>query len=48
MIKFDDVTNENIKKKPNWPQISDYPHKISIIRGSGFGKMNSLFNLTNQ
>ena len=30
-----DVTQENIKKhNPNWPQLLDYPYKISIIGGS--------------
>ena len=39
MIKFDDVTKENIKEyDPNWLQIG----------GSGSGKTNSLFNLINQ
>ena len=46
MIKFDDVTNENIKgHNPNWPQISDRPYKILINRDSGPGKTNSIFNL---
>ena len=46
MIKFDDVTNENIKgHNPNWPQISDRPYKILINRDSGSGKTNSIFNL---
>ena len=46
MINFDDVTKENIKEhNSNWPQISDRPYRILIIRGSGFGKTNSLFNL---
>ena len=33
---------------PNQSQISDHPCKILIIGGSGYGKTNSLFNLTNQ
>ena len=34
MIKFDDVTKENIKEhNPNWPQIPDHPYRILIIRG---------------
>ena len=48
MINFDDVTEEEIKKhNPNWQQIPDHPY-IIIIRGSGYGKTNSLFNPTNQ
>ena len=47
MINFD-VVKENIKEhNPNWPQISDHPYRILIIGGSGSGKTNSLFNLTN-
>ena len=34
------------KHNPSWPQISDHPYKILIIRGSGSGKTNSL--LTSQ
>ena len=46
MINFDDVAKENIKDhNPNRPQIPDYPYKILIIGGSGFGKTNSLFNV---
>ena len=49
MINFDDVTKENIKEhNPNWPQIIDHPYRILIMGGSGFGKRNLLFNLTNQ
>ena len=49
MINFDDVTKENIKEhNPNWPQIPDHPYTILIIGGSGFGKANSLFNLSHQ
>ena len=34
IIKFDDVTKENIKEhNPNWPQIPDHPYRILIIRG---------------
>ena len=45
MMNFDDVgTKKNI---PNWPEILDYSHKISIMEDSGFGKTNSLFNLIN-
>ena len=48
MIKFDDVTKENIEHNPNWPRIPDHPYRILIIGGSGSGKTNSLFNLINQ
>ena len=49
MINFDDVTKEHIKENnPNWPQISEHPYRILIIRGSRSGKTNSLFNLINQ
>ena len=45
MINFDDVIKEQIKKhNPNWLQISDHPCRLLIIRGSGSGKTNSLFN----
>ena len=46
MINFDDVTKENINEdNPNWSQISDHPYNIIIIRKSGSGKTNVLFNL---
>ena len=49
MINFDGVVKENIKEhNPNWPQISDHPYRILITVGYGTGKINSLFNLTNQ
>ena len=49
MINFDAVVKENIKEhNPNWQQIPDHPYRIVIIRGSGFAKTNSLFNLINQ
>ena len=49
MIKFDDVTRENIKEdNPNWPQSPDYPYRILIIGGSGSGKKKSIFDLTNE
>ena len=49
MINFDDFTKERIKENnPNQSQIPDHPYRILIIRGSGFGKTNSLFNLISQ
>ena len=40
------IIQKNItERNPNWPQISDYLCKMSIIGGSRFGKTNSLFNL---
>ena len=46
MIKFDDITKENIKEhNPNWPQIPDHPYRILIIEISGSVKTNLLFNL---
>ena len=46
MINFDVATKENIEEhNPNWRQISDHPYRILIIRGSGSGKTNALFNL---
>ena len=39
MINFDYITKENIKKhNQNWPKIPDYPYRIVITGGSGFGK----------
>ena len=44
MMKFHDVTRENIEENnPNFPQIPDHLYKL-IIRGSESGKTNSLFN----
>ena len=46
MTNFDDVKKENIKEHNlNWPQIPDYPYRILIVRGTGSGKTDSLFNL---
>ena len=48
MIKFNDVTKENIKEhNPNQSQVPDYPYRVLIIGSSGSGKTNSLFNLIN-
>ena len=48
MINFEDYTNEN-KTEHNlkWPYIPDHPYRISIIGGSGSGKINALLNLIN-
>ena len=48
MINFDDYASEN-KTEHNikWPYIPDYPYRILIIGGSGFGKTNALLNLIN-
>ena len=49
MINFDDVTKENMKQhNPNWPQISDLPYRILMIRDSGSGKTKSLLNVISQ
>ena len=43
MIKFDDVTKENIKEhNPNWSQIPDHPYRILIVGSSESEKTNSL------
>ena len=34
-----------IDHNPDWPYISEYPHRILIIGGSGSGKTNVLLNL---
>ena len=40
------MLQKNIKEQnPNLPQIPDQPFRLLIIRGSGSGKTNSLFNL---
>ena len=49
MIILDSITNKNSKKYiEKWPYITDNPYRILIIRGSGPGKTNVLFNLTNE
>ena len=46
MYLLKNLTRGNIKKhNPNWPQILDHPYWMLIIRGSGSGKINALFNL---
>ena len=43
MINLADIARENIREgNINWPQISDQPHRILIVGGSGSGKTNSL------
>ena len=49
MINFHNATKENIKEhNPNWPQIPEHPYIILLIAGSGWGKVNSFFNLISQ
>ena len=52
MIKEKHKEKKNIRKElkehnTNWPQISDHPHRILIIGGSGSGKTHLLFDLIN-
>ena len=48
MFNFDYITKEDIREhNPNWPNISDHPYRILIIRGSGSGNTNALLNLIN-
>ena len=42
MKKYDESIE--INHSPNWPNISDHPHKISIIGDSGSRKTNVLLN----
>ena len=43
------ILQKNMKDyNPKWPQNIDHPHRILIIRGSGSGKTNDLFNLIKQ
>ena len=48
MINFGVVLKEKTKEhnpqRTNWPQIPDHPYRMLIIRGSGSGNTNSLFN----
>ena len=49
MIKFDDVTKENINEhNPNWPQIPDPLQRILIIRSPESRKANPVFNLVSR
>ena len=48
MTTFDDVIKQSKKKKKNnsnWSELPDHSNRISIIRGLGSRKTNSLFNL---
>ena len=46
MFNLDDFTNENNRKhNKKWPFIPDHLYRISIIGGSGSGKINALLNL---
>ena len=46
MINLDSIADENNKKhNEKWPYITDHPHRILIIGGSGSGKTNLLLNL---
>ena len=41
MIKFGDVTNENLKEhNPSWPEVPDYPYRVLIVGGSQSGQTN--------
>ena len=49
MINLDSITSENNRiHNEKWPYIPDHPHRILIIRWSGLGKTNTLFNLINK
>ena len=49
MINLDSITNENNKEhNEKWTCIPDDPYRISIIRGSGSRKTNTLLNLINK
>ena len=46
MINMDGAVGENKKEhNPNWPEIPDHPYRVSIIAGSGSGKIKALLNL---
>ena len=48
IINFDDALKENVKKNnPNWPEISDHPHRILITGGCGSTKTDSFLNVIN-
>ena len=49
MINLDSIRSENNRiHNEKWPYIPDHPHRILIIRWSGLGKTNTLFNLINK
>ena len=45
MIILQKETSKNIIL--NWPEILDHLYRVLIVEGSGFGKKNTLLNLTN-
>ena len=47
-LNFDDVTKNPKERNLNQAQIPDHLYRLIIIRGSGSGKTNSLFNQINQ
>ena len=45
MFNLNDITTENNKDHNlNGPYITNHPYRMPIIRGSGSGKTNTLFN----
>ena len=48
MFTLDASTNENKDQNKKWLYIPDYPYRMLIIRGSGWGKTNVLLNLTKE
>ena len=49
MINLDDILKENIKQHNlNCPEIPDTPCRILIVRVSGSGKTNLLFDVISQ
>ena len=49
MFNLERITNENNKEQnEKWPYIPDHPYRISIIGGTGSGKINALINFINE
>ena len=49
MINIDNYVNENkTEHNEKWPYIPDHSYRISIIGGSGSGKINVLIHLINE
>ena len=49
MINLDSITNKDNKEhNEKWPYLTDHPHRIKIIGGSGSGNTNALMNLINE